>query len=73
MYACICKAVKSTEIKELIDSGANSLEKIGARCGAGTDCGSCVNRLKKALIESEAQKIQELPVPIAFPIKREAG
>ena len=72
MFVCVCKAIRNTELKELIDSGANSLEAIGASCGAGTDCGSCVNRLKQALDEKthSASPISEIK---PRQIKRQAG
>lgn len=41
MIVCVCKGVRCTKIRALIEEGATSLDAIGAACGAGTDCGSC--------------------------------
>lgn len=45
MYACICAAVTTTQVQECARSGALTVEDIGDRCGAGTGCGTCVERL----------------------------
>ena len=45
MYACICHAVTSTEVAEV---GARRCRDRGGRrraCGAGTGCGSCLDRI----------------------------
>lgn len=49
MYVCVCKAIKAKDLTDLIDSGAKTVQEIGESCGAGTDCGCCVNRLKRML------------------------
>ena len=41
MYVCICRAVAHETIQRTIADGAESLDEIGARCGAGTGCGIC--------------------------------
>ncbi len=57
---CVCKAIKSQEISEVIHSGKRTVEEIGQSCGAGTDCGSCVRRLQRfldaQLSESQTQE-----------------
>jgi bacterioferritin-associated ferredoxin len=45
MYACICHAVTETEVREVISRGAMSEEAVGAACGAGTGCGTCLDRI----------------------------
>ena len=45
MYACICHAVTSTEVAEVVRSGATTEEAVGRACGAGTGCGSCLDRI----------------------------
>lgn len=45
MYACICYAVTEPQVRTTILAGARTIEEIGDRCGAGTGCGSCVDRL----------------------------
>lgn len=49
MYACICHAVTDGELNSHIADGARSEREIGARCGAGTGCGSCLERICERL------------------------
>jgi bacterioferritin-associated ferredoxin len=41
MVLCLCKAVTDAAVRQVIEDGATSVDEIGARCGAGTDCGGC--------------------------------
>jgi bacterioferritin-associated ferredoxin len=45
VYACICYAVTDVEVHEHIEAGADSEEAVGDACGAGTGCGSCLDRI----------------------------
>lgn len=45
MYACVCHAVTVAELDETIRAGATTEEQVGAACGAGTGCGSCLDRV----------------------------
>ena len=45
MYVCICHGVTENEVHAEICTGARTAEEIGARCGAGTGCGMCVEKL----------------------------
>ena len=45
MYACVCFCITEEEIHEEISSGARTEQELGERCGAGTSCGTCVERL----------------------------
>jgi bacterioferritin-associated ferredoxin len=49
MYICICHGITDASLDSEIVSGSDSLRKIMASCGAGSDCGSCVRSIKKAL------------------------
>jgi bacterioferritin-associated ferredoxin len=53
MYVCICERVREREVRKAIRRGAHSEEAVGAACGAGTGCGSCLDRICD-LIEEEA-------------------
>lgn len=53
MYACICLAVTSAEVRGCIAGGARTVEEIGERCEAGTGCGCCHERLEIMLGEQE--------------------
>jgi len=45
MYVCICNGVTEREVRDEIACGARTEEAIGARCGAGTSCGTCLDRI----------------------------
>ncbi|MEM7094169.1 MAG: (2Fe-2S)-binding protein [Actinomycetota bacterium] len=45
MLICHCAVVNDRKIKELA-AGNASVEAIGTLCGAGRDCGSCVDRIE---------------------------
>ncbi len=47
---CACLGVRRQVILDAIAAGARSLEALGERTGAGTNCGSCIPELK-ALLE----------------------
>jgi bacterioferritin-associated ferredoxin len=49
MLACSCHAVSVSHVHALIEEGASDEGEIGLRCGAGTDCGSCIGRLGRIL------------------------
>jgi bacterioferritin-associated ferredoxin len=45
MFVCICFAVTDEELDAAIDGGARTEEQVGDACGAGTGCGSCLERI----------------------------
>jgi bacterioferritin-associated ferredoxin len=45
MYVCICHAVTERELRDEIAGGAHTEDAIGTRCGAGTSCGMCLDRI----------------------------
>ena len=45
MFVCICKGVTENKIREAIRAGAQSVEEVKHKCGAGTDCGTCILKL----------------------------
>ena len=47
MVVCHCLAINDATIRELIEAGALSVEEIGSRCGAGTECGACVEQVQR--------------------------
>lgn len=58
MFVCVCKALRTNEISELISAGKRTVEEISSTCGAGTDCGSCLGRLKRFL-EAQEKELNE--------------
>ena len=49
MYACICHAVTEREVAGHVGAGADSIEKVGDSCLAGTGCGSCHETLDRLI------------------------
>ena len=52
MYVCICSRVRECEIRRVIRAGAHTEDAVGDECGAGTGCGTCLDRVAD-LIEAE--------------------
>lgn len=52
MYVCICHAVSENEVRDSIRAGARTEEAVAEACAAGTDCGSCLDRICD-MIEAE--------------------
>ena len=59
MYACICERVRECEVRAAIRRGAHTEDSVGAACGAGTNCGSCLDRIGELIDE-------ELPAGVAL-------
>jgi bacterioferritin-associated ferredoxin len=53
MYVCICARVRECDVRTAIQLGARCEGSVGDACGAGTGCGSCLERICD-LIEEES-------------------
>jgi bacterioferritin-associated ferredoxin len=53
VYVCICARVRESEVRLAIRCGARCEDSIGDACGAGTRCGSCLNRIAELLVEEQ--------------------
>jgi bacterioferritin-associated ferredoxin len=49
VYICICFGVAENEIESEIATGASTVDEVGERCGAGTACGSCAEKISLLL------------------------
>ncbi len=49
MFVCNCKSLTENDIKKLKNQGVGCVRELGSKCGAGTDCGSCVFWLEEIL------------------------
>ena len=45
MYVCICARVRECDVRAAIERGADTEETVGEQCGAGTGCGTCLDRI----------------------------
>jgi bacterioferritin-associated ferredoxin len=57
MYVCHCRAVTDHTIDGEVERGADTVEELAARCGAGSECGGCWPALEE-LIERHARDHQ---------------
>lgn len=48
---CLCEGVSERKIRRAIADGADTIDEIGARCGAGTNCFGCHPTLEDVLHE----------------------
>ncbi|WP_436520990.1 (2Fe-2S)-binding protein [Actinoplanes sp. HUAS TT8] len=60
MYVCICHHVRENQVRAAIRCGASDEEAVGDACGAGTGCGSCLDRIAD-LLEEEGNTDTRLP------------
>ncbi len=49
MIVCHCEAVNDRTITDTILSGATSPDEVADRCGAGGQCGGCLDRVEALL------------------------
>ena len=54
MIICQCLATNEAAVRHLAAQGATTALEIGAACGAGTDCGSCVAMIRAVLDQCRA-------------------
>ncbi|MBW6440090.1 (2Fe-2S)-binding protein [Actinoplanes hulinensis] len=54
MFVCICYHVREREVRAVIQDGARTEEEVGDACGAGTGCGSCLDRICELIKEESA-------------------
>jgi bacterioferritin-associated ferredoxin len=51
VFVCICARVRECEVRSAIRLGARSEDAVADACGAGTGCGTCVERIEQLLDE----------------------
>ncbi len=49
MIVCSCFGTSERDVDATIRQGADSVDAIGERCGAGTGCGACRDELAERL------------------------
>jgi len=54
MVACMCKGVTDGELRRTAASGA-SLEEVVRATGVGTDCGCCVEAVRRVVADASAR------------------
>lgn len=57
MYVCICKAVTEDQIRDAVQSGCDSVQKIQDHLGVIYNCGKCAEQVAELIGEySEGEK-----------------
>jgi bacterioferritin-associated ferredoxin len=51
LFVCICARVRECEVRSVIRLGACSEDAVADVCGAGTGCGTCLDRIEQILDE----------------------
>ena len=51
MIVCHCHAVSDATVRAAILAGAGDLDDVARRCGAGSDCGGCQDRVERMLCD----------------------
>jgi bacterioferritin-associated ferredoxin len=51
MIVCLCRGLGEHTIRATIARGGDTLERLAAICGAGSDCGGCASTLDALLDE----------------------
>jgi bacterioferritin-associated ferredoxin len=59
MWICLCEAVTSGTIHQVIEDGATSLDDIARVCAAGTACGRCKRNIAVLLNDHRARDRSE--------------
>ena len=56
MYVCICSRVRESEVRRAVRDGSDTEDAVGDACGAGTGCGTCLDRICE-IIDEETPKV----------------
>lgn len=64
MYVCVCKGVSDRTVLATIRAGARTVNDVGKRCGAGTDCGACRGSIRE-MLEDHAECPYSSPAPLS--------
>jgi bacterioferritin-associated ferredoxin len=61
VIVCHCHAVRAEEIRTEVRLGAETVEVVGARCGAGTRCGGCIPAVEAVIADEHARMRSAVP------------
>ena len=59
MFVCICARVRESEIREVVRAGAATEDSVGDACGAGSGCGTCLDRIAEIIESSVSLRVLE--------------
>jgi bacterioferritin-associated ferredoxin len=64
MYVCICARVRECEVRAAVQAGARTEQAVGEACGAGTGCGTCLDRVQDVIVEVELADLPDTLAPV---------
>lgn len=53
---CYCQNITNGMIKDAVDNGADTLQKVQEITGAGTVCGSCLDNVQRLVEQFAAER-----------------
>jgi bacterioferritin-associated ferredoxin len=56
MYLCLCRAVTSKTVAEVIAAGASTSKQVAEACEAGADCGRCRRSVRTMIDARQPRK-----------------
>ncbi len=59
MFVCICARVRESEIREVVRAGAATEDSVVDACGAGSGCGTCLDRIAEIIESSVSLRVLE--------------
>jgi bacterioferritin-associated ferredoxin len=59
VFVCICARVRESEIREVVCAGAATEDSVGDACGAGSGCGTCLDRIAEIIESSVSLRVLE--------------
>jgi len=59
MIICSCEGISEKEIRRAARCGADSVEKLGRLCGAGTGCDGCHRDLQTIINQEKALQLSQ--------------
>ena len=65
MILCLCRGVSDRTVRLAVATGATSVEAVAARCGAGTDCGSCRHAIRELVQDHLDEEAAAAPMSVA--------
>jgi bacterioferritin-associated ferredoxin len=66
MITCLCHDVSEQQVARHAREGARTVEEVGRRCGAGTDCGTCREEIDAILARTHAHEPPARPFLLAI-------
>ena len=57
MVVCHCEAINDRTIRDALAAGSTTVDEIARDCGAGSQCGGCVDTIRNLLARAHAPTV----------------